>query len=88
MALTFSWMDSLSLSYFLKTRRKSGTVLSATSVRPTPSTGSTKRKIQAILPPMMKAMTKAKTSMSGERIAVRMTIMYANWTLVTSVSCA
>lgn len=34
---------------------------------------------------MMKAMTKAKTSMSGERIAVRMTIMYANWTLVTSV---
>ena len=52
---------------------------------PAASTGSTKRKIQAIFPPIMKAMTKAKTSMSGERIARRIIIMKANCTFVTSV---
>ena len=56
-----------------------------TTASPAPSTGSTNRKIQAILPPIMKAMTKANTSMSGERIARRIIIMNANCTLVTSV---
>ena len=60
-------------------------VLAITSASPRPSTGRTKRNIQAMRPPMTKAMMKAKTSISGERIAVRMTIMKANCTFVTSV---
>ena len=45
----------------------------------------TMTKVSASLPPMMKAMVTAKISISGERMAVRMTIMKAIWTLLTSV---
>ena len=46
-----------------------------TQPRPTARKGTTNRKIQAMRPPMMKAMAKAKISIIGARIAVRMSIM-------------
>ncbi len=43
--------------------------------RPKPRIGATTRKMSAILPPMINAMTKEKTSIRGQRMAVRITIM-------------
>ena len=60
-------------------------VLRMTRYRPKARKGATIRNINAIFPPMTKAMTKANSSMSGQRIAVRMIIIYAFCTLVTSV---
>ena len=54
-------------------------------VSPTPSTGTISRKMAAIRPPEAKAMTKEKINISGQRMAMRMTIMYAFCTWVTSV---
>ena len=53
MALTFSSMDSLSLSYLLNTARKAGMALRAIISRPKMSTGTTMTKVVARLPPMM-----------------------------------
>ena len=63
----------------------SGIALLITSPRPTARTGITNKKITAILPPMINAMTKANTSISGQRIAIRTIIMYAICTLEISV---
>ena len=41
--------------------------------------------MSASLPPMINAITTAKMSISGLLIAVRMIIIYAFWTLLTSV---
>ena len=49
------------------------------------STGTTTTKVRASLPPMRKAMVMAKMNISGARTAMRMSIMKAIWTLVTSV---
>ena len=56
-----------------------------TANSPSPSTGTTNRKMNAILPPITNAITNANISISGQRMAMRMIIMYAFWTLVTSV---
>ena len=72
---TFSSTDSFSLSYLRKTRLKAGMALRVMRIRPPIITGSTKTNVAASFPPMMKAMMTAKTSISGERTAVRMTIM-------------
>ena len=53
--------------------------------RPTASTGMTTTKVKASFPAMTKAMVTAKISISGQRMAVRMIIMYAICTLDTSV---
>mgnify|MGYP001152701170 CR=1 FL=1 len=50
-------------------------LLAMIALSPTARTGTTNRKIQAIFPPMTKAMTKANTSISGARMAVRISIM-------------
>ena len=49
--------------------------LRMTANRPKPRIGATIRKMNAICPPMTNAMTNANTSISGQRIAVRMIIM-------------
>ena len=41
--------------------------------------------MNAILPPITNAITNANISISGQRMAMRMIIIYAIWTLVTSV---
>ena len=46
-----------------------------TRASPMDSRGRVTRKIQAIRPPMTKAMTKENTSINGARMAVRMIIM-------------
>ena len=85
MARTFSSMDSLSLSYLRKTERKAGMACLAMSSRPPTRTGTTTTKVRASLPPMMKAMMMANRNISGARTAVRMIIMKAICTFVTSV---
>ena len=75
MPFTFSWIELFSLSYFLKTFLKSGIVLRMTSTSPKARRGTAKRNIHAIRPPITKAITKANMSISGERMAMRMSIM-------------
>jgi len=60
-------------------------VLRMTANSPRPRTGTTNRKMKAIRPPITKAITNAKISISGQRMAMRIIIMYAFCTFVTSV---
>ena len=73
--MTFSWIELFRASYFLNTLLKSGITLRITRNKPKPSTGTTNRKITAILPPMTKAIIKAKISISGQRMAMRIIII-------------
>ena len=73
--MTFSWIELFRASYFLNTLLKSGITLRITRNKPKPSTGTTNRKIAAILPPMTKAIIKAKISISGQRMAMRIIII-------------
>ena len=50
--MTFSWIELFRASYFLNTLLKSGITLRITRNKPKPSTGTTNRKIAAILPPI------------------------------------
>ena len=59
----------------MNTLLKSGITLRITRNKPKPSTGTTNRKIAAILPPMTKAIIKAKISISGQRMAMRIIII-------------
>ena len=70
-------MDSFSLSYFLNTARKAGIAFFAIRSRPQTSTGITTTKVMASLPPIRKAITTEKTSISGARTAARIVIMKA-----------
>ncbi len=70
-------MELLRLSYFLNTLLKSGITFAETAKSPKPRIGATIRKINAILPPITKAMVKAKMSISGHLIAILIIIMYA-----------
>ena len=54
--------------------------LRAIRYMPKPRSGTTTTKVSASGPPITKAMTMAKRNMSGARMAVRMSIMYANCT--------
>ena len=85
MALTFSCTDSLSLSYFLNTRLKSGMVFRITKISPSASTGTSITKIHAMRPPIMKAIANAKMSIKGALTAMRMSMLKAKEMLVTSV---
>ena len=78
-------MDSFSRSYFLNTRRKAGIACLPMRNSPTPRTGITTAKVTASSPPIYAAITTEKISISGQRIAVRISIIYAIWTLLTSV---
>ncbi len=68
-------MDSFRLSYFLNTRRKSGIAFFMTTNRIRESGGITATKIQASDPPITNAMTTEKTSMTGQRNAMRTIII-------------
>ena len=85
MARTFSSMDSFSLSYFLKTARNAGMALRPIMISPKASTGMMTTKLVASMPPMTYAITMEKISISGERTAMRMSIMKPMATLFTSV---
>ena len=78
-------MDSFSRSYFLNTRRKAGIARLPMKNNPTPSTGMTTAKVAASRPPIYAAITTEKISISGQRIAIRISIIYAIWTLEVSV---
>ncbi len=71
-------MDSLSLSYFLNTARNAGMAFFAIQYIPRPSTGMTTTNVTASDPPITNAMIIAKRNISGARIAVRTSIIYAN----------
>ena len=75
MALIFSWIELFRLSYFLNTFLNSGMALRITRTSPVPRKGMVKKKIHAIFPPMMKAIVKAKISISGARTATRIIII-------------
>ena len=62
-----------------------GWALVMMSVRPMPRIGMTTRKISASLGLMRRVSTQAQINMMGDRTAIRMTIIKAIWTLVTSV---
>ncbi len=78
-------MDSLSLSYFLKTREKAGIANFATRISPVARNGTITTNESASFPPMINAMIIEKVSSSGERTAMRIVNMNAICTLVTSV---
>ena len=84
-ARTFSSMDSLSRSYFLNTARNAGMAFFAIRKRPNTSTGITITKVSASLPPMINAIMTANRNISGERTAMRMSIMKVICTLLISV---
>ena len=73
------------LSYLWKTRSKMGCVLKMISTSTAASTGTSARNTQEMVTLTVNDMTSEKMSMSGQRIATRMIIMYAICTLVTSV---
>lgn len=75
MAWIFSCTERFSRSYLRNTFLNRGIVRAVTKASPAPRNGTTNRKIQAIRPPMRKAMAKANTSIRGARMAVRMIIM-------------
>ena len=75
MPLMFSWTESFRRSYFLNTRRKIGMTVRMMTARPTPRIGITATKIQAMRPPMMKAVVKEKISIAGARKPSRISIM-------------
>ena len=75
MPLMFSWTESFRRSYFLKTRRKIGITVRMMTARPRPRIGITATKIQAMRPPMMKAVVKEKISIAGARKPSRISIM-------------
>ena len=62
-----------------------GWALVMMSARPMPRIGMTTRKISASLGLMRRVSTQAQINMMGDRTAIRMTIIKAIWTLVTSV---
>ena len=82
---TFSSMDSLSLSYFLKTARKAGIASLPIITSPTPITGTTITKVVAREPPEINAITIAKANIKGALTAILIAIMKAFWTVVISV---
>ena len=73
------------LSYLWNTRSKMGCVLKMMTTSTVASTGTNARKIQEIVTFTVNDITSEKMSMSGQRIATRMIIMYAICTFVTSV---
>ena len=78
-------MDSFRRSYFLNTLLNAGIAFLAIIISPNTSTGMMTAKVAESFPPITYAMTTEKMSISGLRTAVRMSIMYANCTLPTSV---
>ena len=54
-------------------------------ISPKASTGMTTTKVSASLPPMMKAIITANRNISGERMAMRISIINVNCTLFISV---
>ena len=84
-ARTFSSMDSFMRSYFLKTARNTGIAFLPIMIRPKASTGTITTKLVASAPPMIYAMTTEKMSISGERTAMRISIINDICTLLTSV---
>ena len=84
-ALTFSCMELLRLSYFLNTDLKSGITFFIIRNNPNIKNGIIPTKIQeSFFPTRIEAVT-AKISISGLRTAIRMIIIKATCTLVTSV---
>ena len=83
--LTFSWMESFSLSYLRNTRRNSGITVRATAYSPSASSGTSAINTNARRPPITNDMVSAKISISGARTAIRIIIMNAICTLVISV---
>ena len=78
-------MELFKVSYFLKTLLKRGIASFDTTYSPTPKIGTTKTNIHAIFPPITNAIMNEKISMSGERMAVLIIIMYAIWMFEISV---
>ena len=82
---TFSSIDSLSLSYFLKTARKAGIASLPIITSPTAITGTTITNVVAREPPEINAITIAKANIRGALTAILIAIMKAFWTVVISV---
>ncbi len=82
---TFSSTESFRRSYFLKMRLKMGMtvreILNTAKPRRTETTTNT----AAMGPPVTNAITMENAIMSGARTTRRSSIMYACWTLLTSV---
>ena len=85
MPRTFSSIDSFNRSYFLNTLRKAGMAFLPMARRPKARMGITTTKTNANLPPMTNAMTVEKIRSSGLLMAMRINIINAICTLVTSV---
>ena len=75
-ARTFSSIDSLRRSYFLKTLRKAGIAFLATIKRPKPSKGITTTNEVASAPPIIYAIIIEKISNIGARTAILIIIIY------------
>ncbi len=75
MPLMFSCTDSFRRSYFLNTAWNSGMVSRITRASPPPRRGMVSTKIQAMRPPMMKAIVKEKIIIRGARKASRVSII-------------